>query len=243
MPSSPRTPNRRRKSSSLESPFSPTSPQTNGYHSTRPPYSRRTSSYSIQPPLTPRPISSHSRNGDFGSSGGFETATNGGSGLGNLADELAEAWDEEGEEDGHARSLEDSLNGYGGRINGHITPPQLASPSSISNHIPSSPLPSQDAHTLSPTKPSTRSKIRRKSPSQYDGSDYGSDPEEVDGISPSLEARMAAIEHLARRGTEANGSDADTVIPRVAERLRDLGSQSGVENGVSRYNPAPSYVL
>ena len=235
MPSSPRTPNRRRKSSNLESPFSPTSSQTNGYHSTRPPYSRRTSSYSIQPPLTPRPISSHSRNGDFGSSSGFETATNRGSGLGNLADELAEAWDEGGEEDGHARSLEDSLNGYGGRINGHITPPQLASPSSISNHIPSSPLPSQDAHTLSPTKPSTRSKNRRKSPSQYDGSDYGSEPEEVDGISPSLEARMAAIEHLARRGTEANGSDADTVIPRVAERLRDLGSQSGVENGVSRY--------
>ena len=103
----------------------------------------------------------------------------------------------------------------------------------MANGLPSFGLPPQSEHSLSPTKPSSRTKHRRKA-SQYDGSDYGSDPEEVEGISPTLEARMAAIEHLARRGTEANGSEADTVIQRVAESLKDLGSQAGIENGASR---------
>lgn len=231
MPSSPRTPNRRRKSSNLEPAFSPINIQPNGYSSTRVSYSRRTSANSIQSGFTTRPLSSHSRNGDFGSSNGFGPVVNGGDGLGNLADELAEAWDEEGEEDAESRSLVAQLDGH--MANGHTTPLLLASPASVSNHLPSSPLPFQDLGSLSPTKPTTRSKHRRKT-SQYDGSDYGSDPEEIDGISPSFEARVAAIEHLARRGTEANGSDADTVIARVAERLGDLGSQGGVENGASR---------
>ena len=240
MPSSPRTPNRRRKSSNVEPFFYPTSPQINGYHSNRPPQSRRTSTNSLQSPLTPRPVSSHSRNGEFGSSDAFGNMIDGGNGLGNLADELAEAWDEEGEEDPEIRPLNAAYDGYQDGTNGHITPPQLGSPSSISNHISSSPLP-QDYNSLSPTKASSRSKHRRKPPSQYDGSDYGSDPEEVDGISASLEARMSAIEHLARRGTEANGSETDTVISRVANGLRDLGSQSGVENGSTRY-PTPVYL-
>lgn len=183
---------------------------------------------SIQSPVTPRPMSSHSRNGDFGSSTGYEDTIDEGNGLGNLADELAEAWDEDGEEENVQR------DGLRNLQNGYTTPPMLGSPSSISNHMPSSPLPSQNHGSLSPVKEITRPKQHKKTTSQYDGSDYGSDPEEVDGISPSLEARMAAIEHLARRGTGANGSDADTVISRVAESLRDLGSQSAVENGASR---------
>jgi hypothetical protein len=223
MPVSPRTPNRRQKSSNPELTFSPRSPQFNGYSSSRPSHSRRTSSNSIQSPVTPRPSSSYSRNVDFGSSNGFGTAPDGGNGLGNLADELAEAWDEEGEEEVEPRSPDAQLNGHGVLANGHTTPPLLASPSSISNRIPS----------RSPNKPASRSKHRRKQ-SQHGSSDYGSDPEEVDGISPSLEAHMAAIEHLAQYGTEANDSDTDDVISRVAERLRDLGSQSGMENGTSR---------
>lgn len=231
MPISPRTPNRRRKSSNLESAFSHISPQPNRHSSTRPSHSRRTSSTSIQSPVTPRPLSSHSRNADFGSSNGFGTAQDGGNGLGNLADELAEAWDEEGEEEVETRSPDVQLDGAGNLVNGHATSPLLASPSSVSHHIPSASLPFQESS--SPTKPASRSKYHRKK-SLYGGSDYGSDPEEVDGISPTLEARMAAIEHLARRGTEANGSDADNIISRVAESLRDLGSQSGIENGTSR---------
>jgi len=231
MPIPPRTPNRRRKSSDLESPFSHISPQPNGYTSTRPYHIRRTSSNSIQSPVTPRPLSSHSRNVDFGSSNGFCTAQDGGNGLGNLADELAEAWDEEGEEEIEARSPDAQIDRD--LANGHTTPHLLASPSSISNHLPSPPFPRKDPSSLSPTKPASRSKHRRKK-SQHASSDYGSDPEEVDGISRSLEAHMAAIEHLARHGTEANDSDTDDVISRLAESLRDLGSQSGMENSTSR---------
>lgn len=169
-------------------------------------------------------MSSHSRYGDLGSSNGFGSAVGSGNGLGNLADELAEAWDEEGEED----PSEVHANGYAAP-----TSPHLEVDNSMSNGFASCPLPQQSEHSLSPARPSFRTKHRRKT-SQYDGSDYGSDPGETKGISSSLEARMAAIEHLARRGTEANGSDADTAIPRVAESLRDLGSQAGVENGASR---------
>lgn len=157
----------------------------------------------------------------------------GGDGLGNLADELAEAWDGEEEEERDPRPLYETLDGHANEANGHITPPQIRSPSSASNHVLSSPV-QQDMSSLSPTKSASRPRHRRQTVSQYDGSDYGSDPEEVDGMSPSLEARMAAVEHLARRGTEANGSEADTVISRVADSLRDLRSQSRVENGASR---------
>ena len=170
-------------------------------------------------PLTPRPMSSHSRNGDFRSSNGFGSALDSGDGLGNLADELADAWDEE---EGEHSELQ--ANGY----DAPSTPVHLEIHDSTTNG-----LPPQSEHSLSPTKPSSRPKHRRKA-SQYDGSDYGSDPEEAEGISPTLEARMAAIEHLARRGTEANGSETDTVIQRVADSLKDLGSQAGVENGASR---------
>jgi hypothetical protein len=48
-------------------------------------------------------------------------------------------------------------------------------------------------------------------------------------------AKMDIVESLARRGTEANGSDRDGVVKRVVDGLRDLGSQSGVEGGATRY--------
>ena len=232
MPSSPRTPNLRRRSSGFSSSNSMASPYTNGYSSTRPTHSRNSSLTSMQSPSTPRPTSSYSRNGDFGSSNGFGTAVDSGDALGNLADELAEAWDEEGEEE--ASGIDSHMNTTPNAVqNAPSTPPHFEINESGSNGIGSSPLPQQSERSLSPTKPSFRTKRRRKI-SQYDGSDYGSDPEETEGISPSLEARMAAIEHLARRGTEANGSEADTAIQRVAESLKDLGSQAGVENGASR---------
>lgn len=177
-------------------------------------------------------MSSHSRNGDLASSNGFGTTMESGNGLGNLADELAEAWDEDGEEEHTEADVSQNTHLRNGH-NAPSTPPYLEIYNSMSNGIASSPFPQQAEHSLSPTKPSFRTKHRRKT-SQYDGSDYGSDPEETEGISPSLEARMAAIEHLARRGTEANGSEADTIIQRVAESLKDLGSQAGVENGASR---------
>ena len=44
-----------------------------------------------------------------------------------------------------------------------------------------------------------------------------------EGISPALDSRMAAVESLARRGMEENGSASDQVVKRVTEQLRDLG--------------------
>lgn len=232
MPSSPRPPNRRRRSSGASSVLSLSTPQTNGYSLTRPPHSRKSSLTSVQSSSTPRPISSHSHYGDFGPLNGFGSAGDSGNGLGNLADELAEAWDEEGEE--APSEVQTAQNGI--LTNDNKTPsmsPQLEMNDSMSYGVASSPLPQQYAHSVPPTKQCSRTKYRRKT-AQHDGSDYGSDLEEIEGISASLEARMAAIEHLARRGTEANGSQADTVIQRVAESLKDLGSQAGVENGASR---------
>jgi hypothetical protein len=78
----------------------------------------------------------------------------------------------------------------------------------------------------------------RRKESAYDGSEYGSesDLEETELVSATLEARMAAIEAMARRGLEENGSDGDKVVARVTEKLRDLGSQSEMEMGTTRYS-------
>ena len=45
---------------------------------------------------------------------------------------------------------------------------------------------------------------------------------------------MATVESLARRGTESNGGDADMIVQRVAESLKDLGSQSVLEHSATR---------
>jgi hypothetical protein len=73
--------------------------------------------------------------------------------------------------------------------------------------------------------------------SAYDGSEYGSesDLEETELVSATLEARMASIEAMARRGLEENGTDGDKVVARVTEALRDLGWQSAIETGSTRY--------
>ena len=194
--------------------------------------SRRSSQYSVKSPLTPRPKSAHGRNasGDWGLVNGFGNSVEAESsnGLGNLADELAEAFEEEEEEPGEEVS-ELQYDGAGSKANGY--------PAFQSARIPISPPPPQPTRelSLSPPKHTSRSKHRQKA-SQYDGSDYGSesDLEGADAISPSLEARMAAIESLARRGTEVNGSDTDDVVKRISNCLKDLGSQAGVENGASR---------
>ena len=185
----------------------------------------------MKSPLTPRPNSAHDRNasGEWGSVNGFGNSVEAESsnGLGNLADELAEAFEEEEEEPGEEVS-ELQYDGVGSKANVY--------PAFQSARIPISPPPQPTGElSLSPPKHTSRSKHRQKL-SQYGGSDYGSesDLEGADAISPSLEARMAAIESLARQGTEANGSDIDDVIKRVSNSLKDLGSQAGVENGASR---------
>ena len=154
------------------------------------------------------------------------------SGLGNLADELAEAWDED-EEAEQGESLEAQL-GQADHYRNGFSSREKRSDLGIETPPPKSPAAS--SMSLSPPKQPMRKKHQRVN-SQYDGSDYGddSDLETADGISPSLESRMAAVESLARRGNEANGSDMDSIVKRVADSLKELSSQSGVEDGTTRY--------
>jgi hypothetical protein len=177
----------------------------------------------------------------------------GGDGLGNLADELAglDEWDGEEDEDGEygdegTSELGNDLHQSNGHINGLKLDADKTRDSGID--VSSSPLTAdtsvcgkmgmlEPGPHLSPVQQQKQRKTsrHRRQYSEYDGSDYGeSDLEEVPLISPALEARMAAVEGLARRGMETNGSADDGIVERTVERLRDLGSQSGVEGGATR---------
>jgi len=169
-------------------------------------------------------------NGSQRESVDFSADTGGGGGLGNLADELADAWEQE--EDGY------------GYASGQETTPMG---SQRMDHSDVEDTYMQSVHDMRPGSPGpdspSRSRLRaphlrqhRRAESHYDGSDYGndSDLEETADISPALESQMADIEGLARRGIENNGSENDHVIQRTVEALRDLGGQSGIENSAMR---------
>jgi hypothetical protein len=235
VPSSPVTPTRRRRApSSID--LSSASPQiyaVNGFGQT-PFHSPQTprSSYP-QSPVT-RQRNSQIMNGIHQVSTDDINVGDSGGGLGSLADELADAWeDEEGYDDAS------SFNGPGADPS-HVNHDEDGVYIDAAYHMgmPQGDL-SPEHHSLHPSGPRARSgqTRHRRQESQYDGSDYGNESglEDPGSISPSLEARMTAIEHLVRKGLEDNNSSNDQVIPRVVESLRDLGAQSGIENGVTRY--------
>ena len=164
-----------------------------------------------------------------------------GNGLANLADELAEAFDEEDENghelgDGVTEILYDRAEAIRLEQLKENEHPGFGNANPKKQSTSTSPVRQATSDlSRSPPKQSVRFRQTRKN-SQYDGSDYGddSDLEDSQGISSSLEARLAAVAILARRGTEANGSDADEIVRRVADSLKDLSSQAGVENGAAR---------
>lgn len=167
-------------------------------------------------------------------------------GLGNLADELGEVWDEddEGAEGEYMDEMDlpqDDINGIGVAVDhdgsfGAGSSPMVNGVRDSGVAMQSSSPASKDTLSPHPTgkQPGRRHQRQR---SLYDGSDYGgdSDLEENEGISAGLEKQMAAIESLVRRGLEENGSASDQVVQRTAERLRDLGSQTSIESGATRY--------
>ena len=193
---------------------------------------RRSSGYS---PITPR--SSH----EFEHSSPAHHFDGGGegNGLGNLADELGEIWDdeEEGIDGEFGEELDiphDELANIGTAVE-HDGSYGVDSAVNV-NGVRDSGVAMQSSSPagLSPEAAAKGRKHSRQR-SLYDGSDYGEDSDfENEGISPALESRMAAIESLARRGLEDNGSASDQVVKRVTEQLRDLGSQIGIENGATR---------
>jgi hypothetical protein len=169
-------------------------------------------------------------NGTHRESVDFSAEANG-AGLGNLADELADAWEQE--EEGYDYASGQEMGAAGSQ--------QLDHSDEEDGYIESA----HDMRALSSTvdSPDRRNRLHatqlrqhRRRESHYDGSDYGndSDLEEAADIPPSLEMQMADIESLARRGIENNGSESDNVIQRTVEALRDLGGQSGIENSAMR---------
>lgn len=163
------------------------------------------------------------------------------SGLGNLADELAEALEEEDENwheigDGAPESPCDRAEAIchdRSKENEHPKTKNYDQHPLVASTLPVRTATSGLA--LKIPKQSLRfGNTRRRS--QYDGSDYGndSDPDDTNGIPASLEARIAAVESLAHRDTEANGGNADETVPRLVDALKDLGSQNGVENRATR---------
>ncbi|KAJ5084850.1 hypothetical protein NUU61_009429 [Penicillium alfredii] len=224
------------------------SPGTSGVNGFAPqsPRSPQTPRLSAPPsPVTPRQNAS-AMNGPHRESGDFSAAAEtGGGGLGNLADELADAWEQEEDGYGYASGQE---NGRAGSQQLEQSDGEDAYLQSVREMRTQSPF-----ADLSPERGaahSSRNKLRsahlrhRRQESHYDGSDYGndSDLDEAADIPPALESQMAEIESLARRGMENNGSDSDHVIQRAVEALRDLGGQSGIENSAMRLITAHSSI-
>ncbi|KAF5006566.1 hypothetical protein FDECE_7069 [Fusarium decemcellulare] len=215
MPSSPHTPRHSRNSSAFDS-FSGS------------PQARRLSKSSAQDPSTP-----------FRNSFNQQDALDlGGNGMGNLADELADAFSDSGDEGEYIEGDADS---------------DMVEPQGDEARHDHSEEEEDTAGTSSPTKQngekpkaanltllSPRRKHQRQ-PSNYDGSQYGSESDlESPGMPPGLVAKMDAVESLARRGTENYGGPTDDVFNRVTNALRDLGSQSSVEASASRLITAHS---
>ena len=169
--------------------------------------------------------------GEFG--GG---ALGGQSGLGNLADELADAFsDEEDEYEENGNSTirfavqEDEHHGAGDIVRDSGV--DIASPSRNSSRPKS----------MSLGLPSPRRRAHRRAGSEYDGSEYGSESDlESPGMPLSLVSKINAVEALARRGTESTGGHSDGVFERVTAGLKDLGSQSGVESSATRLVSQPA---
>ncbi|EUC40583.1 hypothetical protein COCMIDRAFT_108404 [Bipolaris oryzae ATCC 44560] len=233
MSSPPDTPTHRPLSSHRRHPDSLDMSHNNA--SRRQSFNRRSSGYS---PITPR--SSHDF--DDASAHNFDGAIDG-NGLGNLADELGEIWDDDDEAiDGDYGEDIDESHGDLAAIGTAVEHDGSYGVDSVAslNGVRDSGVAMQDSPPtgLSPAS-AAKSKKHNRQRSLYDGSDYGDDSDlDNEGISPALESRMAAIESLARRGMEENGSPSDEVVKRVTEQLRDLGSQIAIENGSTRLKTA-----
>jgi len=163
----------------------------------------------------------------------------------NLAEELGESladelggWDEEDDEED--TFADDSAAQHGileqerdSGIDVASSPPPTQPKKTDTAASNGSLLSADTAHTK-------RSRHHQRTASDYDGSEYGSesDLEVTSLVSASLEARLAAVEAMARRGTEDTGSAHDTAVARLTAGLRDLGGQTGVEQGAARLTTA-----
>ena len=174
------------------------------------------------------------------------------SGLGNLADELEQAWDEDADPEHQGSSfLEGLREGDSAVAHAEVQSPYETNDMhdfGFTNTSTLSPLPQEERQTLQvPNSPQTR-KPRPKQPthsrteSAYDGSDYGSDHSEDDlsTFPPLLRKRIREIERLARDAQSTDAlSEGGGVVKRTIFGLRDLGPpQSNIEYGVTKVSTA-----
>jgi hypothetical protein len=160
----------------------------------------------------------------------------GGSGLGNLADELADAFFDDEDEyydeappDAvvHVADEQDNRGTTNGIQDSGDDAPSLAG---IETGVKIANL----------SLPTHFRKGHRKAGSEYDGSGYGSETDlDSPGMPMGLVSKIDLVESLARRGLENNGGVTDGVFLRVTDHLRDLGSQAGVEGSATRFVSCP----
>ncbi|OLN97471.1 hypothetical protein CCHL11_01220 [Colletotrichum chlorophyti] len=229
MPSSPQTPGHSRNPSGVDASYQYSSVNSS-------PRNRRQSRSSTHDSTIPLRNSFNNQDGlDISFAGG---AIDGGNGLGNLADELADAFSDSGDEGEYYEdengtpniSVEqaDARAGVEGIRDSGVDVASLGEGGVKTKNL-----------NLGP--PAAAQRGHRRSGSEYDGSEYGSESDlDSPGMLPSLVAKMDAVESLARRGTESNGGPTDGVFTRVTESLRDLGSQAGVEGSATRLITAHS---
>lgn len=159
-------------------------------------------------------------------------------GVGNLADELADAFSDFSEEDEtkDGNFDETTLSQAKGE------PLKIERPGCTRVEVNGNTM--NKGENIKDTKlvvPSPPARGHQRKGSEYDGSEYGSESDlDAAGLPTNLIARIDAVESLVRRGTDSYGGPEDDVFKRVTESLRDLGSQSSVEGNASRYGSRPN---
>ncbi|KAI9798081.1 MAG: hypothetical protein M1833_004978 [Piccolia ochrophora] len=144
-------------------------------------------------------------------------------GLGNLADELADAWDAEGEEEDHDRSSFDAdVDG----ITFQGTPSRLDFSSTRDKRIDRVPPP--EAALQYPSSPSPLRSTHRQEWSKSQTTNA-----EPSNVSSTLDIWIKAIESLNQKCSHKSSAD-DDAIPLLIASLKDLGGQASVESGTTR---------
>ena len=175
-----------------------------------------------------------------------------GNGVGNLADELEQAWDDD-EDEGPSNFLDGLREGD---IEQNSTMHDLQSPYEINDMhdfgfgmVMQSPQSAQDygqastlhiPHRRKDSEPKNNKKLgHQRHESAYDGSDYGPESDlegQEEGLPPILRKRIRDIENLTRMcvNPEDAVSEGGGTVKRTIQGLKDLGPQANIEYGVTR---------
>ncbi|KZZ99354.1 hypothetical protein AAL_01926 [Moelleriella libera RCEF 2490] len=158
--------------------------------------------------------------------------------MGNLADELAHAFSDSGEEE-QDQCEEEEYSHKSTASTDAANTEETKPPFGESNDTESLVLYPSTGRYDSRQDVSGRSSMLttgiRKAAVDYEGSEYGSGSDlECAGMPVTLISKIERIESLCWRGTNDYGDPDDAIFDRVAGCLRDLGSQSTVEGNASR---------